>query len=90
METYTKKLEEIFKCLIEVSRPRGPRNARVLHMTPYEMVWEDKHEKYASFNKQVEWLSGFLDRMDVSETRINSEDVIPVDEMALANTKPNS
>ena len=87
METYTKKLEEIFKCLIEVSRPRGPRNARVLHMTPYEMVWEDKHEKYASFNKQVEWLSGFLDRMEVSETRINSDDVIPVDEMAVKNSQ---
>lgn len=89
MESYTNTLTELFKCLVDVSRPRGPKTARYLHMEPVEMMWEDKHEKYISFNKQVEWLSGFLDRMEVSETRISGDDVVPVDQIALDNTKPN-
>lgn len=86
MQSYTETLTELFKCLINVSRPRGPRNARFLHMEPYEMIWEDKHEKYTSFNKQVEWLSGFLDRMEVSESRISADEVVPVDEVAIQNS----
>ena len=89
MESYTNTLTELFKCLVNVSRPRGPKNARYLHMEPYEMVWEDKHEKYSSFNKQVEWLSGFLDRMLPTETNISADDVVPLNTTALENTEPN-
>ena len=89
MDRFRKILEDIFKCLINTSRPKGPRNNRYIEMSIFEMMWEDKHEKYASFNKQVEWLSGFLDRMIVDEHRISAEDVVPVDEMAMRNTEPN-
>ena len=63
MESYTKTLEGMFKCLIQVSRPRGPKNAKVLHFEPYEMMWKDKHEKYTTFAEQAEYLSEFLDKM---------------------------
>ena len=75
MESYTKTLDEIFKCLISVSRPRGPKNARVLHMEPMEMMWVDKHEKYITFTDQVEYLSQFLDKMHVTETSMDVGDL---------------
>ncbi len=75
MESYTKTLDEIFKCLISVSRPRGPKNARVLHMEPMEMMWADKHEKYLTFTDQVEYLSQFLDKMHVTETSMEVGDL---------------
>ena len=87
MESYTKTLEEIFKCLIQVSRPRGPRNARVVHLEPYEMMWKDKHEKYTSFMEQIEYLSEFLDRMEVKETRMTTDDL---DEDAVQRSTPNT
>lgn len=86
MENFTEILDELFKCLIEVSRPKGPKSARVLHMEPREMLWKDKHEKYTSFAQQIEYLSEFLDRMDFTETRLSSEDVIPVDDVAIKNS----
>ena len=87
MESYTKTLDEIFRCLIQVSRPRGPRNARVFHLEPYEMMWKDKHEKYTSFMEQVEYLSQFLDRVEVKESRITHDDI---DEGAMERSKPNT
>jgi hypothetical protein len=82
MDSYTKKFTDLFKCLINVGRPHGPKNARVVHLEPYEMLWEDKHEKYNSFTKQVEYLSEFLDRMIVTESRISADDINDVDEIA--------
>jgi len=79
MESYTSTLDEIFRCLVQVSRPRGPRNARVVHLEPYEMIWKDKHEKYTSFGEQVQYLSEFLDRMEVTESRITYNDTTPVE-----------
>lgn len=87
MESYTKTLEEIFKCLIQVSRPRGPKNAKVLHFEPYEMMWKDKHEKYTTFAEQAEYLSEFLDKMQVNESRISYEDI---DDGAIQRTTPNT
>lgn len=87
MQSYTDTLDEMFKCLIQVSRPRGPRNARVVHFEPYEMMWKDKHEKYTTFMEQVEYLSQFLDRMEVGESRITNEDV---DDGAVKRTTPNT
>ena len=89
MESYTKTMDELFRCLVDVSRPRGPKNARVLHMEPNVMMWQDKNEKYTTFNQQVEYLSQFLDRMEVSESRITADDVVAVDDIALENTEPN-
>ena len=90
MESYTKTLDDMFHCLIQVSRPRGPRNARIVHFEPYEMMWKDKHEKYTTFMEQVEYLSQFLDRVEVTETNLSAEDVVPVDERAMKNTNPNT
>ena len=87
MESYNKTLDEMFRCLIQVSRPRGPRNARVVHLEPYEMMWKDKHEKYTSFMEQVEYLSQFLDRVEVKESRITAEDI---DEGAVKRSTPNT
>ena len=87
MESYTKTLTEIFKCLVQVSRPRGPKSAQVVHLEPYEMMWKDKHEKYTTFGEQVQYLSEFLDRMEVKETRLSADDVIPVDEIAMKNSQ---
>ena len=87
MESYTKTLDEIFKCLIHVSRPRGPKNARVVHLEPYEMMWKDKHEKYTTFTEQVEYLSEFLDKMYVDESRITYEDI---DNDAIQRSAPNT
>ena len=39
MESYTNTLDGLFKCLVIVSRPRGPRDNRILHMEPMEMMW---------------------------------------------------
>ena len=75
MESYTNTLDGLFKCLVIVSRPRGPRDNRILHMEPMEMMWRDKHEKYTSFNEQVEYLSHFLDRLEVKEDRISMDDI---------------
>lgn len=87
MESYTQTLDDIFKCLVHVSRPRGPRNARVVHLEPYEMMWKDKHEKYTSFMEQVEYLSEFLDKMHVDESRITYEDI---DDGAVQRSIPNT
>ena len=75
MEEYTKTLDEMFKCLIDVSRPRGPKGKKVLHIEPNEMLWKDKHEKYVSFTQQIEYLSEFLDRMEVTESRLSGDDL---------------
>lgn len=90
MDSYTKKFTDLFKCLINVGRPHGPKKARVVHLEPYEMLWEDKHEKYNSFTKQVEYLSEFLDKMIVTESRISSDDINDVDETAMKNTNSNT
>ena len=87
MDLYTQTLDEMFKCMVQVSRPRGPKNARVVRLEPYEMMWKDKHEKYTSFMEQVEYLSSFLDRIEVGESSISANDVIPVDELAVKNSQ---
>lgn len=86
MEHYTETLTDIFKCLVNVGRPQGPKGAKYVHMEPNEMMWKDKHEKYTSFMEQVEYLSEFLDRMDFTESRLSSDDVIPVDDVAMKNS----
>jgi hypothetical protein len=59
----------------------------VFHLEPYEMMWKDKHEKYTSFMEQVEYLSQFLDRVEVKESRITHDDI---DEGAMERSKPNT
>ena len=50
-------------------------------------MWKDKHEKYTTFAEQAEYLSEFLDKMQVNESRISYEDI---DDGAIQRTTPNT
>ena len=81
MEALYEKLMEIFRCLINVSRPRKNKknkknpNEIVVEMEKVMLMWDDKNTKVDKFNQQLAYLGDLLDNLEVKEERIGMGDI---------------
>ena len=78
MESLYKNLMDLFKCLVNVSRPRKNKenkknpDEKVVVLEKAMLLWDDKNSKTDKFNQQLLYLGDLLDNLEVSEERIQS------------------
>ena len=81
MDALYEKLMEIFRCLINVSRPRKNKknkknpNEMVVEMEKVMLLWDDKNTKADKFTQQLAYLGELMDNLEVREERITMEDI---------------
>ena len=83
MDSLYKNLMDIFKCLINVSRPRKnpdkkkktEKNEKVVYMEKVSLMWDDKNTKTDKFTQQLQYLGDLMDHLEVREERITIEDI---------------
>ena len=72
METIATKLTDIFKCLINISKPNRQKKVT---LTIVELPWVDKETKERNFLTNIGSLDFFLDNIEVKVEDINMSDI---------------
>ncbi len=74
MDTIIKKFEEIFKCLVKMSRPN---KSGIVTLEKVELLWKERETVYNESDEHAFVLADFLDNHDVEKHSVhfNSADV---------------
>ena len=72
MDTITDKLNEMFKCLVNVSKPNRQKKVT---LSVIELPWVDKETKERNFLSNIGSLDFFLDNLEVKIEDITMEDI---------------